>query len=46
MAQSLVSAHNGRITLDTAPGAGCTFRVLLPLPDEAPDVPSTGNAST
>ncbi|WP_307865889.1 winged helix-turn-helix domain-containing protein [Streptomyces smyrnaeus] len=21
-------------------------RVLLPLPDEAPDVPSTGNAST
>ncbi|MEU2721700.1 HAMP domain-containing sensor histidine kinase [Streptomyces smyrnaeus] len=46
IAQSLVSAHNGRITLDTAPGAGCTFRVLLPLPDEAPDVPSIGNAST
>ncbi|WP_432013186.1 ATP-binding protein [Streptomyces cucumeris] len=36
---SLVSAHGGRVDLDTAPGAGCTFRVLLPLPSpgEEPD---------
>ncbi|MFF8281221.1 sensor histidine kinase [Streptomyces albus] len=46
IAQSLVTAHNGRIALDTAPGAGCTFRILLPLPDEAPDTRPTGAAAT
>ncbi|MBL1100332.1 sensor histidine kinase [Streptomyces coffeae] len=36
---SLVSAHGGRVDIDTAPGEGCTFRVLLPLPSpgEEPD---------
>lgn len=36
---SLVSAHGGRVDVDTAPGEGCTFRVLLPLPSpgEEPD---------
>jgi two-component system OmpR family sensor kinase len=29
---SLVEAHGGRVELETTPGAGATFRVLLPLP--------------
>jgi two-component system OmpR family sensor kinase len=29
--RSLVSAHHGRVEVDTAPGRGATFRVLLPL---------------
>ncbi|MFI8946953.1 ATP-binding protein [Streptomyces sp. NPDC053750] len=33
IAHALVTAHAGRITLDTAPGRGCTFRILLPLSD-------------
>ncbi|MGZ0201632.1 ATP-binding protein [Streptomyces sp. RM1] len=36
IAHALVAAHGGRIELRTAPGEGCTFRVLLPLPDRAP----------
>jgi two-component system OmpR family sensor kinase len=28
---SLVAAHHGRVEIDTAPGAGATFRILLPL---------------
>jgi two-component system OmpR family sensor kinase len=28
---ALVEAHGGRLELDTAPGRGATFRVLLPL---------------
>ncbi|GII79584.1 two-component sensor histidine kinase [Sphaerisporangium rufum] len=31
----LVAAHGGTVTVDTAPGAGATFRVLLPLTPEA-----------
>ena len=27
---ALVAAHGGRVELDTAPGDGATFRVLLP----------------
>ncbi|MCX4851975.1 HAMP domain-containing sensor histidine kinase [Streptomyces sp. NBC_00893] len=33
IAHALVTAHGGRITLDTTPGQGCTFRITLPLPD-------------
>jgi two-component system OmpR family sensor kinase len=28
---ALVAGHNGSITVDTAPGAGASFRVELPL---------------
>ncbi|MEU6975053.1 MULTISPECIES: HAMP domain-containing sensor histidine kinase [unclassified Streptomyces] len=31
IAHALVTAHDGRLTLDTAPGRGCTFRIELPL---------------
>lgn len=31
IAQALVTAHNGRLDLITAPGKGATFRILLPL---------------
>ncbi|MBP2708271.1 HAMP domain-containing histidine kinase [Microbispora sp. RL4-1S] len=31
---ALVDAHNGSVELDTAPGRGATFRVLLPLEPE------------
>ncbi|MEU8825602.1 HAMP domain-containing sensor histidine kinase [Streptomyces sp. NPDC048636] len=36
---SLVSAHGGRVAVETAPGEGCAFRVLLPLssPADEPD---------
>ncbi|MFE5485752.1 sensor histidine kinase [Streptomyces sp. NPDC056527] len=33
IAHALVTAQGGRITLDTAPGEGSTFRIELPLPD-------------
>ncbi|MFH8453945.1 ATP-binding protein [Streptomyces fungicidicus] len=36
LAHALVTAHGGRITLNTAPGRGCTFRIVLPLPDSSP----------
>ena len=28
---SLVAAHHGRVEIDTAPGAGAAFRIVLPL---------------
>jgi two-component system OmpR family sensor kinase len=36
---ALTAAHGGRAELDTAPGAGATFRIRLPLasPDPVPD---------
>ncbi|MEU6099926.1 sensor histidine kinase [Streptomyces flaveolus] len=37
IAHALVTAHAGRITLDTAPGRGCTFRILLPLAHPSQD---------
>jgi two-component system OmpR family sensor kinase len=37
IAHALVTAHAGGIILDTAPGQGCTFRILLPLPDPPQD---------
>jgi two-component system, OmpR family, sensor kinase len=30
IARSLVEAHRGTVTLDTAPGRGCRFRIALP----------------
>ncbi|MEU2023817.1 sensor histidine kinase [Streptomyces sp. NPDC016469] len=33
---SLVGTHHGHVEVDTAPGQGTTFRILLPLPDESP----------
>jgi two-component system OmpR family sensor kinase len=35
---ALVAAHGGRVELDTAPGEGATFRVLLPHADNAAKV--------
>jgi two-component system OmpR family sensor kinase len=32
IARSIAGAHGGRVELSTAPGAGATFRVLLPAP--------------
>ncbi|MGW4762144.1 ATP-binding protein [Streptomyces pseudogriseolus] len=37
---SLVSAHHGRTEVDTAPGEGATFRMVLPL---HPDTPAAGS---
>jgi two-component system OmpR family sensor kinase len=35
---ALVAAHGGRVELDTAPGEGATFRVVLPLESAVPAV--------
>jgi two-component system OmpR family sensor kinase len=32
---ALVSAHGGSVSVDTAPGRGATFRIVLPLAPEA-----------
>ena len=32
----IVASHEGTIDVDTAPGAGSTFKIYLPLADEAP----------
>jgi two-component system OmpR family sensor kinase len=33
---SLVKAHGGSVTVTTAPGAGCCFRVTLPRVSDVP----------
>lgn len=35
IASAIAQGHGGRVELDTAPGRGCTFRLVLPLPGGA-----------
>jgi signal transduction histidine kinase len=35
ISHSVINAHGGRIEVDSAPGAGATFRIVLPLPEPA-----------
>jgi two-component system, OmpR family, sensor kinase len=37
---AIAAAHGGRAEVDTAPGEGATFRVLLPLPHDGSDEPA------
>lgn len=39
--RSLVSAHRGRVDVDSVPGNGATFRVLLPLYSDSLDSPDS-----
>jgi two-component system OmpR family sensor kinase len=42
---ALVAAHNGTVSVDTAPGHGATFRITLPLAPEAQYRPSDPDES-
>ncbi|MGW4278096.1 ATP-binding protein, partial [Streptomyces seoulensis] len=39
IAAAIARAHDGRLELDTRPGAGCAFRLLLPAPCPTSDAP-------
>jgi len=41
IAKAIVEKHGGRLTFETAPGRGTTFRVEIPLPDDSVG-PETG----
>lgn len=43
IAKSIVEAHRGHISLETAPGQGCTFRVVLPIDPAGIGAPMLGN---
>jgi CheY-like chemotaxis protein len=40
-AYGIIKNHNGAITVDSVPGEGSTFRILLPASEEAPEPPAT-----
>jgi two-component system OmpR family sensor kinase len=42
---AITAAHGGSVELDTAPGEGATFRVLLPRLSETPSTPATPSTS-
>ncbi|MFF2213406.1 sensor histidine kinase [Streptomyces antibioticus] len=39
---SLVTVHGGRVVIDTAPGQGATFRIVLPLHTDTTPEPARG----
>jgi two-component system, OmpR family, sensor kinase len=43
---AITAAHGGSVELDTAPGEGATFRVLLPRLNETPTAPAVPAASS
>ena len=45
-AHGIVRAHEGEITVESAPGAGTTVRIRLPLAEDPPDGPETPPASS
>ncbi|NMO34755.1 HAMP domain-containing histidine kinase [Streptomyces sp. GMY01] len=40
IAAAIAEAHDGRLELDTRPGEGCTFRLLLPAPSPGAEGPA------
>jgi PAS domain S-box-containing protein len=45
LAQRIVEAHGGRITVANVPGAGAAFEIALHCPDAAPNPPSVPHAA-